>query len=61
MLFLVVGVLSTAAAVYLLWHFRARDGKSHPALEGWLGSVMPILLVLLLMFGVSMAIAGIAR
>jgi hypothetical protein len=61
MLFLVVGVLSTVAAVFLLWHFRARDGKSHPLMESWFGSVMPILLVILLMFGVSMAIAGIVR
>jgi hypothetical protein len=61
MLFLTIGVLSIALAIYLLWHFRARGGKSHPLLEGWLGSVLPMTLVVMLMFGVSMAIAGVVR
>lgn len=59
MLLLIVGALSIVLGSFLLWHFRARGGKEHPALAGWFGAVLPIGLVIMLMFGVSMAIAGI--
>lgn len=61
MLFFILGVLSTGLAVFLLWYLRARDGEAHALLKGWFGSMVPVLLVIMLVFGVSMAVAGIVR